>query len=97
MHLSQESSFSCSGLVMGGYYADTEQDCQAYHVCLQVNLLNTSLFSMHKGNKTNLTSPCWPCRTPTRPSTPSPSSAPTAPCSTSRSSSATGGEGILKS
>ena len=21
---------------MGGYYADPEQDCQVYHVCLQV-------------------------------------------------------------
>jgi len=31
----QESSFTCEGLVMGGYYADPEQDCQAYHVCLQ--------------------------------------------------------------
>ena len=32
----QETSFTCDGLVMGGYYADPEQDCQAYHVCLQV-------------------------------------------------------------
>jgi hypothetical protein len=31
----QETSFSCSGRVMGGYYADPEQGCQAYHVCLQ--------------------------------------------------------------
>jgi len=30
----QESSFTCDGLVFGGYYADTEQECQAYHVCL---------------------------------------------------------------
>jgi len=30
----QETSFTCDGLVFGGYYADTEQDCQAYHVCL---------------------------------------------------------------
>ena len=31
----QDTSFSCSGLTFGGYYADPEQDCQAYHVCLQ--------------------------------------------------------------
>lgn len=30
-----QSSFSCDGLVFGGYYADPEYDCQAYHVCLQ--------------------------------------------------------------
>ena len=32
----QETSFSCVGRVVGGYYADPEQRCQAYHVCLQV-------------------------------------------------------------
>jgi len=30
----QETSFSCSGLIFGGYYADPEQQCQAYHICL---------------------------------------------------------------
>ena len=30
----QETSFSCSGLVFGGYYADPEQECQVFHVCL---------------------------------------------------------------
>lgn len=30
-----DSSFSCDGLIFGGYYADPEYDCQAYHVCLQ--------------------------------------------------------------
>jgi len=30
-----ETSFSCSGLVFGGYYADPDQDCQVFHVCLQ--------------------------------------------------------------
>ena len=34
----QETSFSCSGLQFGGYYADPEQQCQAYHVCLQDNV-----------------------------------------------------------
>ena len=28
------TAFSCAGLVLGGYYADPEADCQAYHVCL---------------------------------------------------------------
>jgi len=31
----QESSFSCDGLIFGGYYADPELECQVYHVCLQ--------------------------------------------------------------
>jgi len=31
----QETDFSCSGRVAGGYYADPDQRCQAYHVCLQ--------------------------------------------------------------
>ena len=30
----QETSFSCSGLVFGGYYADLETSCQQYSVCL---------------------------------------------------------------
>jgi len=29
-----ETSFTCSGLVFGGYYADPDQDCQVFHVCL---------------------------------------------------------------
>ena len=31
----QETSFTCDDKTMGGYYADPEQDCQAYHVCLR--------------------------------------------------------------
>ena len=31
----QASTFSCSDRVFGGYYADTEQDCQVFHICLQ--------------------------------------------------------------
>jgi len=30
-----QTSFTCSGLVYGGYYADQDQDCQVFHVCLQ--------------------------------------------------------------
>jgi len=28
-----ETSFACDGQVEGGYYADPEADCQAFHVC----------------------------------------------------------------
>merc|ERR1712106_1263659 len=31
----QDTAFSCQGRVQGGYYADTEADCQQYNVCLQ--------------------------------------------------------------
>jgi len=36
----EDTSFSCSDKVFGGYYADQEQECQSYHVCLRdgVNL-----------------------------------------------------------
>lgn len=30
----EQTSFSCEGKVFGGYYADPEMGCQAYHVCL---------------------------------------------------------------
>ena len=33
---SQDSGFSCDGLVFGGYYADPATECQQYSVCLQV-------------------------------------------------------------
>ena len=32
----QETSFTCDGLIFGGYYADPETQCQQYSVCLQV-------------------------------------------------------------
>lgn len=35
MATTQETSFTCDGLVFGGYYADTETDCQQYSVCLR--------------------------------------------------------------
>ena len=28
-----ETSFFCDGLVEGGYYADPEAECQAFHIC----------------------------------------------------------------
>ena len=34
--LLQETSFTCDGKEFGGYYADPEMDCQAYHICLMV-------------------------------------------------------------
>jgi len=30
----QETSFTCDEKTFGGYYADPEMDCQAYHICL---------------------------------------------------------------
>ena len=30
-------SFKCSGLTPGGYYADPETDCQAFHICVDHN------------------------------------------------------------
>ena len=32
----QETSFTCDGLIFGGYYADPDTQCQQYSVCLQV-------------------------------------------------------------
>ncbi|XP_040580731.1 uncharacterized protein [Lepeophtheirus salmonis] len=29
-----ETSFSCEGQVEGGYYADPEAECQAFHICI---------------------------------------------------------------
>jgi len=31
----EDTGFDCEGKVFGGFYADTETDCQGYHVCLQ--------------------------------------------------------------
>ena len=31
--------FECSGLTPGGYYADPETDCQAFHICVDHNRL----------------------------------------------------------
>ena len=28
-----DTSFLCDGLVEGGYYADPEAECQAFHIC----------------------------------------------------------------
>eukprot|EP00090_Calanus_glacialis_P038385 TRINITY_DN669_c0_g1_i4.p1 TRINITY_DN669_c0_g1~~TRINITY_DN669_c0_g1_i4.p1 ORF type:complete len:341 (-),score=88.23 TRINITY_DN669_c0_g1_i4:233-1102(-) len=39
-----ESGFTCDGQVDGGYYADPEQECQAYHVCLRDPLDQESLY-----------------------------------------------------
>ena len=40
----QETSFTCSGLTFGGYYADPEQECQVYHVCLRDPVTPDSLY-----------------------------------------------------
>jgi len=40
----EETSFSCDGLIFGGYYADPELECQVYHVCLQDPIDTTNLY-----------------------------------------------------
>lgn len=40
----EETSFSCSDKVFGGYYADPEQECQSYHVCLRDGINLEDLF-----------------------------------------------------
>ena len=32
-----DTSFTCEGKVVGGYYADPDADCQMFHVCVQVD------------------------------------------------------------
>lgn len=32
-----ETSFTCEGKVVGGYYADTEASCQLFHICVQID------------------------------------------------------------
>ena len=38
----QETSFTCDGLTFGGYYADPEQQCQAYHSDWSVSIILSS-------------------------------------------------------
>lgn len=40
-----ETAFSCDGQVEGGYYADTETECQAFHVCTTDGLGGLSKYS----------------------------------------------------
>lgn len=40
----QETAFSCDGKQFGGYYADPEMDCQAYHICLMAPEDNEVLY-----------------------------------------------------
>jgi len=40
----QDSAFTCDGLTFGGYYADVEQQCQAYHVCLRDPIAPDTLY-----------------------------------------------------
>jgi len=32
-----DTTFTCAGKVVGGYYADPDADCQMFHVCVQVD------------------------------------------------------------
>jgi hypothetical protein len=42
-HHMPETSFTCAGKVVGGYYADPDADCQMFHVCVQVDENDVSL------------------------------------------------------
>merc|ERR1711962_201840 len=44
MGSTQETSFSCNGLIFGGYYADLETDCQQYSVCLRDAINPSTLY-----------------------------------------------------
>ena len=46
---SQDSGFSCDGLVFGGYYADPATECQQYSVCLQVAKICTKFLFCKDG------------------------------------------------
>ena len=38
-----DTSFTCDGKVVGGYYADPDADCQMFHICVQVNETDVSM------------------------------------------------------
>merc|ERR1719337_217947 len=40
-----ETSFACDGQVDGGYYADPEGECQAFHICARDGAAGLSKFS----------------------------------------------------
>ncbi|EDS44604.1 conserved hypothetical protein [Culex quinquefasciatus] len=37
-----KTSFSCRDKILGGYYADSETQCQMFHVCVKVSGIGTS-------------------------------------------------------
>ena len=39
-----DTSFTCAGKVVGGYYADPDADCQMFHVCVQVDENDVSTY-----------------------------------------------------
>jgi len=42
-----DTSFSCDGLIFGGYYADPETQCQQYSVCLQDPIDPSNLYPVN--------------------------------------------------
>ena len=44
----QETSFTCDGKEFGGYYADPEMDCQAYHICLMVFAIDADILKFNE-------------------------------------------------
>ena len=60
MFVVQETDFSCSNRVAGGYYADPDQRCQAYHVCLQVSfVIFLSIPDVHSTRLSHLNLTIW--------------------------------------
>merc|ERR1712107_546691 len=47
MATTQDSGFSCDGLVFGGYYADPATECQQYSVCLQDPISPDTLYPVN--------------------------------------------------
>merc|ERR1712226_1141122 len=42
-----ESGFACDGQVDGGYYADPEAECQAFHICTADGAGGLAKYSFH--------------------------------------------------
>ena len=47
MAATQQTAFTCDGLVFGGYYADPETECQQYSVCLQDPISPETLYPVN--------------------------------------------------
>ena len=58
-HHMPETSFTCAGKVVGGYYADPDADCQMFHVCVQVDENDVSLIWILSQNQKKKKKWCW--------------------------------------
>ena len=62
------TSFACDGLPYG-YYADTDNNCEIFHVCLPIQddegqIIETAQFSFACGNQTVFSQDSLTCNTP---------------------------------